>query len=234
MRLYPASATARTRTATRDLVVVGLLILFAWTGMKVHDGILELTSVGRGIQDSGRAISATTRNTAGAVEGAFADAGNAVNGIPLVGEQLAGTLRNAPSGATSALRATGDEQGSKIVRLGVEQVRQTEKAANWAGWLVFLLPSVTLLAFTLPARVRQVARHARWPSARCSGAPEHILAARAAYSLDFKTLRRYTPDPFGDLAAGRYDQLVTALRRGRRSPLVPRPALPRSPTSTSR
>ena len=46
-----------------------------------------------------------------------------------------------------------------------------------------------------------------------SGAPEHILAARAAYSLDFETLRRYTPDPFGDLAEGRYDQLVTALRR---------------------
>ena len=212
MRLYPASPVARTRTATRDLVVLGLLILFAWTGMKVHDGILELTSVGRGIQDSGRAISATTRNTAGAVEGAFADAGNAVDGIPLVGEQLGGTLRDAPSEATSALRATGDEQGSKIVRLGVEQVRQTEKAANWAGWLVFLLPSVTLLAFTLPARTRQVAGM-HTAQRTMSGAPEHILAARAAYSLDFKTLRRYTPDPFGDLAEGRYDKLVTALRR---------------------
>src|SRR6478735_4097459 len=180
MRLYPASPVARTRTATRDLVVLGLLILFAWTGMKVHDGILELTSVGRGIQ--------------------------------LVGEQLGGTLRNAPNEATSALRATGDEQGSKIVRLGVEQVRQTEKAANWAGWLVFLLPSVTLLVFTLPARVRQVAAM-ETAQRTMSDAPEHILAARAAYSLDFKTLRRYTPDPFGDLAEGRYDRLVTAVRR---------------------
>src|ERR687897_2483464 len=106
MRLYPASPVARTRTATRDLVVLALLILFAWTGMKVHDGILELTSVGRGIQDSGRAISSTTRNTASAVDSAFADAGNAVDGIPLVGEQLGGTLRRAPAGATSALRST--------------------------------------------------------------------------------------------------------------------------------
>ena len=111
------------------------------------------------------------------------------------------------------LREAGNvEQGSKIVRLGVEQVRQTERAANWAGWLVFLLPSVTLLALTVPARVRQVAAM-ETAQRTMSGAPEHILAARAAYSLDFKTLRRYTPDPFGDLAEGRYDRLVTAVRR---------------------
>ena len=212
MRLYPASPVARTRTATRDLVVLALLVLFAWMGMKVHDGILELTAVGREIQDSGRAISVTTRDTAGAIDGAFASAGGAVDGVPLVGEQIAGALRNAPRDATSELRATGDEQGSKIVRLGVEQVRRTETAANWAGWLVFLLPSSMLLIWAIPYRARQVAAMDT-AQRTMSGAPEHILAARAAYSLDFKTLRRYTPDPFGDLAEGRYDQLVTALRR---------------------
>jgi hypothetical protein len=211
MRLYPASPVARTRTATRDLVVLALLILFAWMGMKVHDGILELTAVGREIQDSGRAISATTRNTAGAIDGAFASAGGAVDGVPLVGEQIAGALRDAPRDATSELRATGDEQGSNIVRLGVEQVRRTETAANWAGWLVFLLPSSMLLIWAIPYRARQMAAMST-AQRTMSGAPEHILAARAAYSLDFNTLRRYTPDPFGDLAAGRYDQLVTALR----------------------
>jgi hypothetical protein len=212
MRLYPASPVARTRTATRDLVVLALLILFAWMGVKVHDGILELTAVGREIQDSGRAISATTRDTAGAIDGAFASAGGAVDGVPLVGEQIAGALRNAPREATSDLRATGDEQGSKIVRLGVEQVRRTETAANWAGWLVFLLPSSMLLIWAIPYRAHQVAAMDT-AQRTMSGAPEHILAARAAYSLDFKTLRRYTPDPFGDLADGRYDKLVTALRR---------------------
>ncbi|MDA0182762.1 hypothetical protein OJ997_20790 [Solirubrobacter phytolaccae] len=211
MRLYPASATARTRTATRDLVIVALLIVFAWTGMKVHDGILELTSVGRSIQDSGRAISATTRNTASAVDGAFADAGSAVNGIPLVGEQLGGTLRQAPAGATSALRSTGDEQGGRIVRLGVEQVEKTETASNWAGWLVFGLPSLVLLVWFLPGRVRLV-RAMHTAHRTLTDAPEHILAARAAYNLDYATLRRYTKDPFGDLAAGRHAALIKALR----------------------
>ncbi len=212
MRLYPASATARTRTLVRDLVVVALLILFAWMGMKVHDGVLELTAVGREIQDSGRAISATTRNTAGAIDGAFASAGNAVDGVPLVGGDLAGALRGAPGDATSALRATGDEQGSRVVRLGVEQVRRTETAANWAGWLVFLLPALVLLAWTVPGRVRLVIAMST-AQRTLVGAPEHILAARAAYSLDYRTLRRYTKDPFGDLADGRHAALVKALRQ---------------------
>jgi hypothetical protein len=211
MRLYPASAAARTRTLTRDLIVVALLVVFAWTGMKVHDGILELTSIGRGIQDSGFAISATTRNTASTVDKVFSDAGNSVAGIPLVGEQLGGTLRRAPSGATSALRATGDEQGGKIVRLGREQVDKTETASNWAGWLVFGLPALVLLVWFLPGRIRQVLAMDT-ASRTLRDAPEHILAARAAYNLPYETLRRYTKDPFGDLAAGRHAALVKALR----------------------
>jgi hypothetical protein len=43
------------------------------------------------------------------------------------------------------------------------------------------------------------------------GAPEEILAARAAYSLPYRELARYTRDPFGDLAAGRHAALLAAL-----------------------
>jgi hypothetical protein len=93
----------------------------------------------------------------------------------------------------------------------VEQVNRTETAADWTGWLVFGLPALVLLAWFLPGRVRLVSAMAT-AQRMLSGAPEHILAARAAYSLPYKTLRRYTKDPFGDLAAGRHDQLVTALR----------------------
>src|SRR4051812_6023093 len=146
MRLYPASASGRNRTLVGDITVVLLVVLFAWTGVKVHDAILALTSIGRGIQDSGRTISATTRDTAGAVDGAFGDAAQQVQGLPLIGGDLANALREAPRSATDPLRETGDAQGARIVRLGVEQVERTEQAANWAGWLVFLMPTVVLLA----------------------------------------------------------------------------------------
>jgi len=186
------------------------VILFACIGVKAHDAIRDLTSVGRGIQDSGRTISATTRDTAATVDGAFATAGDTVGGLPLVGEEVADALRGAPRDATSALRAAGDEQGSRIVRLGVEQVNQTETAANWVGWLVFALPAIVLLAFAIPKRVRGVIAMSL-AQRTFSGAPEHILAARAAYSLPYRTLNRYTADPFGDLHAGRHQALLKAL-----------------------
>jgi hypothetical protein len=210
MRLYPASSTGRARTLAGDLVVVLLLILFAWCGVKVHDAIADLAGIGRGIQDSGRQIAATTRDTAGAIENTFSDAAGKVQGLPLVGGDLAGALRDAPRGATDPIRSTGDATGARIVRLGVEQVNQTMRLAKLVGWLVFLLPSIVLVWKTVPTRIRQVAALTSATRA-LAGAPEHILAARAAYNLPYGTLRRYTQDPFGDLAAGRHAALLQAL-----------------------
>jgi hypothetical protein len=210
MRLYPASPYRATRTAIGDLLVILLLVLFAWVGVKVHDGILNLASVGREIQDSGRAVSATARDTARGIDDAFSSAGGAVDGVPLVGRQLGDALREAPQAATDSIRDNGEREGARIVRLGREQVRRTEQAANVVGWLMFLLPAAVLLAFRLPPRIRLITRMS---TARrtLGGAPEHILAARAAYSLPYGTLARYTRDPFGDLAAGRHEGLLAAL-----------------------
>ena len=210
MRLYPASPTGRTRTLLSDFTVLLLLILFAWMGMKAHDAILDLTSIGRGIQDSGRSISSTTRSTANAVEGAFSSAAQQVQGLPLVGGGLANALRDAPRSATDPLRESGDVEGARIVRLGVEQVKRTEQAANWVGWLIFLLPALVLLLIKVPPRVRLIVRLNSAQRA-LTGGPPHILAARAAYNLPYQTLRRYTKDPFGDLAAGRHEALLRAL-----------------------
>jgi hypothetical protein len=210
MRLYPASTSGRNRTLAGDLTVVVLLLLFAWLGVKTHDAVLSLSAIGRGIQDSGRSIAATTRDTAGAIEGTFDGAAGQVQGLPLVGGELADALREAPRGATDPLRQTGDAEGARIVRLGVEEVRRTEQAANWIGWLMFLVPAALLLLWRLPPRVRQVQRLSN-ASRTLSGAPAHILAARAAYNLPYGVLRKYTPDPFGDLAAGRHAALLEAL-----------------------
>jgi len=81
MRLYPASPTGLSRTFAGDVAVVLALVLFAWMGFKVHDGIAELGVVGRGIQDSGRAIASTGAQTTRAVDGAFANVAGRVNGV---------------------------------------------------------------------------------------------------------------------------------------------------------
>jgi hypothetical protein len=207
MRLYPASPA---RTITGDLAVVLALALFAWMGFKVHDGIAELAAVGRGIQDSGRAIAGTGAQTTRAVDGAFNDVAGRVGGIPLVGGDLAGALRGVPGGATRPIRETTAQQGARLVAAGRDTERKTYALANLAGWLTFLIPALLLLSRVLPLRVRQVIRLTR-AQRMLRDAPEEILAARAAYNLPYRVLARYTPDPFGDLAAGRHTALLRAL-----------------------
>jgi hypothetical protein len=210
MRLYPASPTGLSRTFAGDVAVVLALVLFAWFGFKVHDGIAELGAVGRGIQDSGRAIASTGAETTRAVDGAFADVAGRVNGVPIVGGDLAGALRGVPSGATRPVRETTAEQGARLVAAGRDTEQKTYELATLAGWLTFLIPALLLLSRTVPPRVRQVVRMTQAQS-MLQSAPEHILAARAAYSLSYRVLGRYTPDPFGDLAAERHDRLIAAL-----------------------
>jgi hypothetical protein len=210
MRLYPASSTGLARTVTADVAVILCLVLFAWMGMKVHDGIAQLASIGRGIQDSGRAISSSAIETTNAVESAFDGVADRIDGVPLVGDDLATALRDAPRGATNSLRQTAQEQGDRLIAAGKEQERRTYQLANLVGWLMFLVPALVLLAFAIPLRVRQV-RRMTVAQRTLRGSPVHILAARAAYSLPYGVLSRHTDDPFGDLAAGRHAALVAAL-----------------------
>jgi hypothetical protein len=210
MRLYPASPTGLTRTLAGDVAVVLALCLFAWLAFKVHDGIAELAAVGRGIQDSGRAIASSGAKTTEAVDGAFAGVAGRVSGLPVVGGDLAGALRDVPRDATRPIRETTAQQGARLVAAGRDTERKTYALANLAGWLTFLLPALLLLSRTLPARVRGVIRMTRAQNL-LRGAPEHILAARAAYNLPYVVLARYTKDPFGDLAEGRHAGLLAAL-----------------------
>src|SRR3954452_23758294 len=151
MRLYPATPGRRAATVARDIAVVLLLCLFAWAGVKVHDGIAQLASVGRSVADTGRGLSATTRDATDAVGGAFDSAGGAVQGVPLVGGQLAGALRSAGRGVTRPVTRASDAQARKLIAAGREQERQTHRLATLVGWLAFLIPALLLLIWKLPS-----------------------------------------------------------------------------------
>jgi hypothetical protein len=234
MRLYPASPGRRTATLAGDLAVVLLLCLFAWAGVKVHDEIDKLASIGRSIEDSGRGLSAGTRDATNAVGGAFDSAGGSVQGVPLVGGQLAGALRSAGRSVTRPVNRASDAQARKLIAAGREQERQTHRLAKLVGWLTFLIPALLLLARALPSRVGQARRMSAAQRALRGGPPD-VLAARAAYNLPFRALVRHTPDPFGDLAAGRHARLLAALAEDSDVPLTRRSPPPtstnRSPTS---
>ena len=191
MRFYPEVPAQRLETLIRDVAVLALLALFAWLALEVRESVDELAVLGEGVREAG-----------GAVEGGFRRAGEAVDGIPVVGRELGEGLRDA-----------GEGTGGNVAEIGREGEERIHQTANLLGLVTFLVPSVLVLAAALPARIAQVRRlTAAGRVLREVGAGERrrLLAMRAAFSLPYGTLLEYSDDPLGDLAAGRYDPLVAA------------------------
>ena len=191
MRIYPDIAARRAAAILSDLLIVLLLVLFAGLGLKVHGAVAELASVPRGVSDGGSAI-----------QRGFESAGDAVGDAPVVGEPLAGALRDAGAGTGGRMTAAG--------RQGEEDVNDL---ADLLGALVFVLPTAVVLARYLPTRITAIRR---WTAAARAIGPvltpdrERTLAMRAAYGLPYERLVRYTREPLADLEHGRYDRLVAA------------------------
>lgn len=191
MRLYPDIPRSRRSAILRDVLVLVLLVLFAWLGVKVHDSVQSIASVPRGVADSG-----------GAIRDGFSSAGDAVGDAPVIGGSLRDALRNA-----------GASTGGKITETGRAGVEDVNHLANLLGLLMFLLPAIVLLASYLPRRlveVRRLTAAARAVGAALTPERRHSLASRAAYGLPYERLVRHTRDPLGDLETGRYDGLVAA------------------------
>jgi hypothetical protein len=215
MTLYPTLPGPRTATIGRDVAVLLLVALFAWLGVRVHDGVADLASLGRGLRDAGGAVGSTARDAAGAVRDGFGAAAGAVEGTPVVGGPLAGALRDAGASAAAPLQREGVAQARRLVAAGREGEARAYRTANLLGWLTFLGPTLLALSRWAPPRVRQV--RALTAARRVLGSappdPERAaeLARRAAYGLPYAALARHTRDPFGDLLAGRHGPLLAAL-----------------------
>lgn len=190
MRLYPDVPSQRAATVISDLAVLALLVLFAWLGLKVHDTVDQLAILGQGVRDAGEAV-----------QGGFQTAADSVEEAPVVGDEIAGGLRDA-----------GEGTGGNVAEFGREGEQRVHRTANLLGFLTFLIPALLLLFQAVPPRVALVRRLTAASRALVGGNGERdrLVAMRAAFSLPYGELLRYTPDPFGDLANGRYEALVTA------------------------
>ena len=188
---YPTIPSQRAATLIRDLAALALLAAFAWLGLQVHDAVDGVAVVGEGVTSAGSAV-----------QGGFESAADAVDGTPVVGDDLAGGLRGA-----------GEGTGGEVAELGRDAENRIHSLADLLGALTFGLPALFLLLQYLPPRIAQARRlgHAtRALSVADSVEERRLVAMRAAFSLPYGQLLRHTRDPFGDLAAGRYEPLVAA------------------------
>ena len=217
MRLYPSLPRRRRATILSDALVVALVVLSAVLGKLVHDSVAELASLGRAVGEAGTTIQGSTSAAAGAVRNGFGTAAGAIEGVPIVGGQVAQGLRDGAAQATGGLEQQGRAAGAEIVEAGREGEDRALDAATVLGWSTFLVPVVLVLTRQLPRRVEQVralTAAAEVLRADAAGAdPERVraLAQRAAFGLPYATLLRHTRDPLGDLLAGRYAPLLAAL-----------------------
>jgi hypothetical protein len=191
VRLYPDVPSRRAATLATDALVIALLLLFAWLGIKVHDTVDELAALGQGVHGAGSSIQA-----------GFDAAADAVGGVPLVGGKIAGGLRDAGQGT-----------GGNVAELGTQGENGVHRLANLLGLLTFLLPSTLVLLGALPQRVALVRRLT--DATRVLREPDslerrRLVAMRAAFGLPYGQLLAHTRDPLGDLAAERYEPLVAA------------------------
>ena len=191
MRLYPDIPRSRANAILGDVLVLVVLLLLAWLGLRVHDAVAELASIPRAVGDAG-----------GSIQRGFESAGGAVDGVPVVGDTLGEALRNA-----------GSDAGGQIGGTAAAGVSDVNHVATLLGLLTFLLPAIAVLSRFVPDRLtdaRRLTAAARAIGPALTPERERTLAMRAAYGLPYERLVRYTPDPLGDLEAGRYGDLVAA------------------------
>ncbi len=191
MRLYPELSAPRNRALVADVASIVLLALFAWAGLQVHDAVDELAVLGEGVEASGSAVS-----------DGFEGAADAVDGAPVIGDDIA-----------EGLRSAGEGSGGEVEELGRSGEDSAHDLANLLGFVTFALPALLVLTRWLPGRVEQVRKMRAATTVlgdRATPERRRLLAMRAAFSLPYGQLLRYTRDPLGDLEDGRYDALVAA------------------------
>ena len=189
----------RLREFAADTATVAWVGLWVTLGVQLYSGLSELAGAGRLIQQGGTGL----LNTGGEVA-------NAVQGVPLVGEGAATRIREA-FGATA----------QPVIQFGTDVERLLIVIAALLGLLVVGIAVIPWMNRYLPWRLERFRRLNAGARAIRRGALaakddadrrdlEEILASRALHRLEYDRLLEFTPDPFGDWKAGRWDRLIQA------------------------
>jgi hypothetical protein len=126
--------------------------------------------------------------------------------VPLIGEGAADAVAGAFGAAANPLIIFGNDLERLLLAIAV-LLALLLVAAALVPWLNRYLPWRVSRLRRLRAAKRVVRRP---PIALEAGQVEHLLASRALHRLEYDELLEFSPDPFGDWVAGRYDRLARA------------------------
>lgn len=104
--------------------------------------------------------------------------------------------------------------GGPVKDLGERGENNVHHLANLLGVVTFVIPAALIVWHYLPDRLAQIRKLTAATRVLGPGLePDRLeaVAMRAAFSLPYSQLLRYTKDPLGDLASGRYEALLAAV-----------------------
>ncbi|WP_433209865.1 hypothetical protein ACQP00_46150 [Dactylosporangium sp. CS-047395] len=171
MKLYADRAPVAIRQLLTDVLVV--VWVYAWVriGMAVFDLIQKLAAPGRQLEDAGNGLASNLNG-----------AGDRINRVPGVGDNIAAPFRDAAKAAGS-LASAGREQ---------------QDIVNDLAWILSLvivvLPVLLVVGLWLPLRIRWVRRAGSAARLRGVTAGRDLLALRALATQPLKRLLKVDPE----------------------------------------
>ncbi len=184
----------RTIEVAADLATAAWLGVWLVTAWRIYDRLASLAAGVGQIRDGGIAL-----------ESAGGRVADALAVVPVIGKGAGEVVRLAFAGTAAPFIVAGGSLEGLIA---------------FIAWLLALLvlavPAGFWLNRYLPWRLRRLVtlraahRVIRADPARPAAEVERLLASRALHRLSYAELRAYTPDPFGDWLAGRFDRLARA------------------------
>ena len=172
MRLYAQNPVRRALQVTGDLLL--LVWIWAWLEIAgvVHDSVAALAEPGEQLQGAASGLAGQLRG-----------AGDAVAGVPLVGEEI---------------RSPFDGAGDAADRIAAAGQAQADAVASLAFWLtlaVALIPVLLALAVHLPRRLRFARRASAGARLVDSAADVDLFALRALTHQPLHRIARISDDP---------------------------------------
>ncbi|MGQ0568311.1 MAG: hypothetical protein ACT4P5_02085 [Armatimonadota bacterium] len=192
--LWSELSGPRTLEVTADTATGVWIAGWGWVGWLLYDHLARLAGAGRAVREAGVALDAAGKQ----IDEVFAR-------VPVIGHAAGEGLRQAFAATASPLLGVGGDLERALLITAVA-----------LGMIVAVVPIAIWLQRYLPWRLQRVSM-LRAASSAIRVAPrlhdaelERLLAARAIHRLSYPELLRYTPDPFGDWTAGRYERLASA------------------------
>ena len=174
MRLYAAAPGRALRQLVADLLFVVWVAGWVWVASTVHDTTLLLAEPGRQTEESASDLAERLR-----------DAGGAISGLPVVGDEAA-----SPFGQAA-------EASDGIAAAGRAQAESVEDLAFWLGVSVGAIPVLAVAAFYVPVRVRFVRRATAGQRLVDTGEDLDLFALRALAHQPLHVLAKVSGDPAG-------------------------------------